>query len=88
MGVLEPGQGEWDAAAQSVVDAIAGLCARIGLPVALTDLGLTPADRERIVALTLQVGRLVAISPVPADAGFIGRIVDAALVGDRTSITS
>ena len=88
MGVVEAGQGESDAAAQRVVDAVAELCAGIGLPVALTDLGLTPADRDRIVALTLQVGRLVAISPVPADADFIGRIVDAALVGDRASLIS
>jgi alcohol dehydrogenase class IV len=88
MGVLEPGEGESDAAAQRVVDAIAGLCARIGLPVALADLGLTSADRDRIVDLTLQVGRLVAISPVAADADFIGRIVDAAIAGDRARISS
>jgi alcohol dehydrogenase len=88
IGVVEPAEGESVAAAQRVVDAIAGLCARIGLPVALADLGLTPADRDRIVGLTLQVGRLVAISPVAADADFIGRIVDAAIAGDRARISS
>lgn len=88
MGIVDAGEGESDAAAQRVVDAVAGLCDRIGLPVALTGLGLSLADRDRIVTLTLQVGRLVAISPVPADADFIGRIVDAALVGDRASLTS
>lgn len=87
MGVVNAADADTDAAAQRVVDAVAELCERIGLPVALTDLGLTRADRDRIVALTMQVGRLVAISPVPADEVFVGRIVDAALAGDRAALT-
>ena len=43
------------AQAQDVVDAIAALCARIGLPVALSELGVDGADVPHIVDLTLQV---------------------------------
>jgi alcohol dehydrogenase class IV len=75
-----------DAAAQRVVDDVADLAARIGLPVALVDLGISPKDRDRIVGLTLQVGRIVAISPRTADAELIGRIVDAAIAGDRSRL--
>jgi alcohol dehydrogenase class IV len=74
--------------AQQTIDAIAELCARVGLPVALTEIGITAADRDRIVELTLEVRRLVAIAPVVADAGLIGSIVDAALAGDRGMLGS
>lgn len=78
--------GDESARAQATVDAIAGLCARIGLPVSLVELGVTDADRDRIVALALQSHRLLAISPVPADEAFVGAIVDAAIAGDRAAL--
>lgn len=87
MGVLNDGD-DRDAVsqAQQVVDAIADLCAEIGLPVALTEIGVAVQDVPRIVDLTLQVGRLVAISPVPADAALLARIVEASVAGDRTRL--
>lgn len=74
------------AQAQDVVDAIAELCRRIGLPVALSEIGVTLQKAPRIVELTLEVRRLVAISPVTADADLLRGIVDAAIVGDRTRL--
>ncbi|MFH8249131.1 iron-containing alcohol dehydrogenase [Microbacterium sp. B2969] len=74
--------------AQSAVDAVADLCARIGLPVSLTELGVTPAYRDRIVELALQSRRLIGISPVPADVQVVGAIVDAAIAGDRAALRS
>lgn len=74
--------------AQTTVDAVADLCRTIGLPRSLTELGIDPAARERIVELTLEVRRLVAIAPLPADADLIGRIVDAAILGDRGSLVA
>lgn len=87
LGVLQEGSSARVAdSAQTVVDAIADLCARIGLPVALRDIGLASTDVDRIVDLTLEVGRLVAISPVPVDRGLLERIVAAAIDGDRARL--
>ena len=87
---VERGDGATDAAAraQRTVDAIADFCGRIGLPVALTDLGVSAADRDRIVELSLQSRRLIAISPVPVDEQFVGAIADAALAGDRAALAA
>ncbi len=87
MGIVEDDDPA-DAAseAQGVVDAVAQLCERIGLPVALADLGLAATDTSRIVELTLQVGRLLAISPVSANADLLTRIVDASIAGDRARL--
>ncbi len=70
--------------AQATVDAIAVLCERIGLPHSLAEIGITAADRERVIALTLQARRLVGIAPITADENTVGAIFDAALAGDRT----
>ena len=70
--------------AQAAVDAIAALCERIGLPRSLGEIGITAADRGRVIALTLQARRLVGIAPIVADENTIGAIFDAALAGDRT----
>jgi alcohol dehydrogenase len=87
MGVVASGTVDPDAP-QQVVDAIAELCASIGLPVALSELGLSDVDADRIVELTLRVGRLVSISPVPADRPFLARIVRAAIAGDRSALAA
>ncbi|MEV1128758.1 iron-containing alcohol dehydrogenase [Agromyces sp. NPDC049794] len=78
-----PGNGAVVERAQDAVDEIARLCARVGLPESLAELGLTQADTDRVVGLTLQVTRLVAIAPVNADRRAIEAIVHAAIVGDR-----
>lgn len=72
--------------AQAAVDAIADFCVRIGLPIALADIGVRPEDAGRIVDLTLGVGRLVRLSPAAADRELIARIVDAAIAGDRSML--
>jgi len=72
--------------AQRVVDAVAELCAGIGLPVALSEIGVTEDDIARVTDLTLDVGRLVAISPRRADRPFIEGIVAAAVAGDRARL--
>ena len=84
MGVLPPGGQSDAAAAQSVVDAIADLCRGIGVPVGLDEIGVSAQDVTSIVDLTLQVGRLVAISPRTADRALIERIVAAAVAGERS----
>jgi alcohol dehydrogenase class IV len=75
------------ARAALVVDAIAELCAKAGAPVALSEIGIDAGDRERVVERTLEVRRLLAIAPVPADAELIRRIVDAAIAGDRRRLS-
>src|SRR5690606_6118042 len=57
--------GDYPAAvAQATVDAVADLCARIGLPTPLSDLdGDLVAERDRIVRLALEARRLVGIAP-------------------------
>lgn len=72
--------------AQAAVDAVAGLCERIGLPRSLSELGADPADRDRIVALSLEARRLVDIAPLPADEALVGAIIDAAFAGDRSRL--
>jgi alcohol dehydrogenase len=74
--------------AQATVDAIAVLCERIGLPCSLAEIGITAADRERVIALTLQARRLVGIAPITADEITVGAIFDAALAGERTLLTT
>lgn len=69
--------------AQAAVDAVAAFCARIGLPLSLSELGVTDSDTDRIVDLTLQVARLVAIAPLPPERGVVEAIVRAAIAGDR-----
>lgn len=72
-------------AARATVDAVAQLCARIGLPASLAALDGDPAaHRDSIVRLALEARRLVDIAPLPADEHTVGAIVDAALAGDRT----
>lgn len=73
---------------QRVVDAIAAPCERVGLPVALSDIGVAVDDVSAIVELTLHVGRLVAISPAPAGREFLTRIVTAAVTGDRAQLVT
>lgn len=82
--------GDYPAAvAQATVDAVADLCARIGLPTALSDLdGDLVAERDRIVRLALEARRLVGIAPFFADERSVGAIVDAALAGDRSLLVS
>lgn len=69
--------------AQDAVDEVAWLCARVGLPVSLAELGVAQADEERVVELTLQVTRLLGIAPIEADRNAIRNIVRAAIAGDR-----
>jgi alcohol dehydrogenase len=79
-----PADGDVRERAQAAVDAVAGLCERIGLPRSLAELGGdVRAERDRIIRLSLQARRLVGIAPVPADEAIVGAIVDAALAGDR-----
>jgi alcohol dehydrogenase len=70
--------------AQAAVDAIAALCARVGLPSSLADMGIPESDLDRIVELSLQASRLVTIAPLPRDAATVGRIIRAAHAGDRS----
>ena len=79
-----PSEGDTRTRAQSTVDAIAELCARIGLPVSLQELGVSSADRGRIVDLTMLSARLLKITPFLATRERVGQVVDAALAGDRS----
>jgi len=83
-----PGGGAVAERAQAVVDEIAALCARVGLPVSLREIGIEPADAERVVDLTMQVTRLTAIAPLEADRDAIAAIVAAAIEGDRSLLRS
>lgn len=87
MGVIDQGSAGDPDAPQRVVDAIAGLVEAVGLPASLGELGLTPEDAAEVTRLTLEVGRLVAISPIAADDSFVLRLVTAAITGDRASLT-
>lgn len=78
--------GDENARAQSAVDSIADLCRRIGLPVALRELGVSESDVEHIVDLTMQVKRLVSITPFPASRAIVSQIVAAAIAGDRSRL--
>nr|WP_274637321.1 iron-containing alcohol dehydrogenase [Microbacterium bovistercoris] len=82
------GQGDDLERAQATVDAVAGLCERIGLPGTLAELGDIRQERGRIIRLSLEARRLVGIAPVHADEWVIGAIVDAALAGDRAMLTA
>lgn len=87
MGVVAPGDdADTATASQRVVDAIAALCERIGLPVALSDIGLSQADVSRAATLTMNVGRLLALSPVEADEALLTRVLSAAVAGDRARL--
>ncbi|HWL77893.1 iron-containing alcohol dehydrogenase [Microbacterium sp.] len=79
--------GDERARAQATVDAIADLCARIGLPTSLAELGVSHADREQVVTLSLQARRLVDIAPQPVDEQLMGAIFDAAFAGDRSRLS-
>ena len=81
-------EGDERARAQATVDAVAHLCQRIGLPVSLSELGVSHTDRDRVVALSLRARRLVDIAPLPADEALVGRIFDAALAGDRSRLAA
>ena len=72
-----------EAAARAAIDAIAGVFEEIGLPSDLRSIGVTDADVPRIVELSLTVKRLVANSSDTPTPELIGRIVRAALDGDR-----
>ncbi len=88
MGVLTAADADEPDAAQRVVDAVAGLVASAGLPGSLGELGLTSDDVPEVTRLTLEVGRLVAISPVDAAEATISRLVTAAITGDRASLAA
>ncbi|MGO2111037.1 MAG: iron-containing alcohol dehydrogenase [Pseudoclavibacter sp.] len=81
MGLVD--EGDTDDAAQHTVDAVAHLCAGVGLPVSLREIGMTAAHVPRAVDLTMRVERLVRMSPLPADRNTVRRILDAAVAGDR-----
>lgn len=84
MGVIEDWSvGDVAAEAQRTVDAVAQLCAHLGLPVALSEIGMTTADVTHAVDLTMRVERLVRMSPLPAERDTVARIIDAAIAGDR-----
>lgn len=87
MGVLDRRpSGDGLAEAQAVVDAIAGLVSASGLPGSLRELGIRESDVPRVTELTLQVTRIVAISPVGADETMITRVIAAATTGDRSAL--
>lgn len=81
-----PAAGGQPERAQAAVDAVAALCERVGLPLSLGELGVNAADTERIVDLTLQVRRLVAIAPLPPERRIVEDIVRAAIAGDRAML--
>lgn len=72
--------------AQQAVDEVARLCARVGVPVSLADLGVGEGDIDRIVELTRQVTRLVAIAPMETAGRGVEAIVRAAIRGDRNML--
>lgn len=83
MGGTEPDPAR---AAQDAVDRVAALCAAIGIPASLAEIGVAEDQLDRIAELALRSARLVAISPLGADPEAIRLILRAAHAGDRTLI--
>lgn len=70
--------------AGAVVEALVALNRAIGVPADLRELGIDAGQLPRIAELALQSQRLVAISPVPADAELLQEILQNALEGTLT----
>lgn len=89
MGIIDAASAEPAAvAAQRTVDAVADLCAHVGLPVALTEIGMHNTDISRAADLTMRVERLLRMSPTDADRDTVVRILTAAVAGDRDALRS
>jgi Alcohol dehydrogenase, class IV len=75
-----------DERTQGVVDRIAEITARIGLPATLADIGVARAQLDEVARLAAGVTRLVDNSPIPADEGVLRAILNAAHSGDRAAL--
>lgn len=70
--------------AQATVDRTEAIVREIGLPSSLSELGITADDLDRIAERALGASRLLVNSPFPATPASLRRILQAALVGDRS----
>ena len=73
--------------AGAAIEAVERLCAEIGLPKSLREIGIEREQLPRIAALAAGATRLVGISPAPADTGLLEHILAAAFEGDRTLLS-
>jgi alcohol dehydrogenase len=67
---------------RAAIERIAAICAGIGLPGSLRELGVERAELPRIAELGLASARLVRIAPVDADLPLMTRILEAAWAGE------
>lgn len=75
------------ASGAEVIDAVAGLFQRIGLPRSLRDLGL-PEDRlDWVAEQSCGIERLLRNNPRPLDRPSMNRLVHAAFVGDTAGLS-
>lgn len=71
---------------QQAIERVAQITDRIGIPASLAEIGIAAGDLERVAELALASRRLVGISPIPADADLLRRILTAAHAGDRAAL--
>lgn len=83
-----PVEADPEDAAQNVIAEIHALCADIGLPQTLKDLGVERAVLPTFAAQTAAVTRLVRNAPVRVDEDLLREILEAAWSGDRARLVS
>lgn len=69
--------------AQAGIAAVAELLARIGIPTTLGEIGVRTDDAAWVAEQSLRSRRLVDNNPRPLDLETVGRVVTAAIAGDR-----
>ncbi|MET8352578.1 iron-containing alcohol dehydrogenase [Micromonospora sp. NPDC005206] len=67
---------------RAVIGEVAAICAAIGLPASLADLGLAQGDLPRLAEQSATFTRLVANAPVAADGALLLELLRAAWAGD------
>ncbi|HXR43333.1 MAG TPA: iron-containing alcohol dehydrogenase, partial [Pseudolysinimonas sp.] len=70
----------------ATVDRVARICANIGLPASLAELGVERDALPRIAELALASKRLINVAPLEVDHALLLRVLEAAHAGDHTSL--
>ena len=70
----------------ATVDRVAQICANIGLPASLAELGVERDALPRIAELALASKRLINVAPLEVDHALLLRVLEAAHAGDHTSL--
>jgi alcohol dehydrogenase class IV len=75
--------GSIEDSAGAAIEAVERLCAEIGLPKSLREIGIEREQLPRIAQLAAGAKRLVGIAPAAADQELLERILVSAFEGDR-----